>query len=348
LPSTINYSLPDRNSQRGSEYFRDALQNLNDMLDGKTKLDLKKAVFMVENAYYENRMDYKQFDKYIKDAANICRLKMREYGSTDDLVKNLTIFNFISDTTRVKLPGSEKELIHFPMKYDFDDYEGKKRWSNMFVSKLIGTHSGQCHSMPLYFQILSQELCSESYITLSPNHSFIRFKSRKGDWYNGELTSGAIISDAAVMECGYVKSEALKSGIYMDTLSMHETIACSINDLANGYIHKYGYDGFIKKCVKAVRKYYPRQLYAVMLEANLQTVTTKYIANQMGRPGLKTFVRDSLAKESYERMHELYSILDDLGYENMPKEHYDNWLKSLKKAKVKPENQKSFIHQMTR
>jgi len=348
LPSTISYTLPDRSSLKGTEFFREALHMINEMLEGKTKLDLKKAVFIVENAYYGNRMDYKQFNKAIQDAAYICRLKMREYGSEDDLVKNLTIFNYISDTTRVKLPGTEKILTRFPMKYDFNDYQGKEQWSNMFVSKLMGTHSGQCHSMPLYFQILSQELGSESYITHSPNHSFIRFKSKKGNWYNAELTCGAIVSDASIMECGYVKAEALKSGIYMDTLSMHETVACCINDLASGYIRKYGYDSFSKKCVDAVRKYYPNQLHAIMGEANWQTVTTTYIARQKGRPPVEIFKRDTLAKKSLDRMHELYSILNNLGYEDMPKKHYDNWLNGLKKAKTKPENQKSFIHQITK
>jgi len=59
LPRSISYSLPDRNSQKGTEHFREALKKINDMLEGKTKLNLKKAVFIVENAYYGNRMNYK-------------------------------------------------------------------------------------------------------------------------------------------------------------------------------------------------------------------------------------------------------------------------------------------------
>lgn len=346
LPRSISYSLPDRNSQKGTEHFREALKKINDMLEGKTKLNLKKAVFIVENAYYGNRMNYKQFNKAIQEAVNICRLKIKEYGTSNDLIKNLTIFNLITDTTRVKLQGTEKTLTRFPMKYDFNDCDGKLRFDNMFVSKLIATHSGQCHSMPLYFKILSQELGSESHITYSPRHSFIRFKSRNDNWYNAELTSGVMMSDAAVLEGGFIKSESLKSGIYMRALGLHETVACTINDLMNGYIRKYGYDCFIQKAINVVKKYYPNQLHTSMIEANLQTVTMTYIARQKGRPPIEIFKRDSLANESLEKMHELYSKLDNLGYEDMPDKHYQKWLKSLKKAKLDPANQKNFINQM--
>ncbi|MDZ7741020.1 MAG: hypothetical protein U5Q03_04540 [Bacteroidota bacterium] len=77
---------------------------------------------------------------------------------------------------------------------------GNDNWSNMFVSKLMATNSGQCNSMPLFYLILAQELGAKSFLTYSPNHSFIRFKSPKGNWINAELTCGTIITDAAILE----------------------------------------------------------------------------------------------------------------------------------------------------
>ena len=344
----ISYKLPELASFKGTEYYYDALSKLNDMLTGKSPLNLKQAVFTVENAYFESQMDYEQFEKSIKNAVDICNLKMAEYGidNPSDLVKNFTIFNYMSDTLHLNIPGKEQQLTHYPFQYDFKDYMGNKNWSNMFVSKLMATNSGQCHSMPLFYLILAQELNAESYLTYSPNHSFIRFKSQNGGWYNAELTSGSIISDAAILESGFVKAEAIRNGIYMDTLSLHETIAAMINDLASGYIHKYGYDSFVKQCVDVVKKYYPNQLNTVMLEANWQTRTTLYIANQKGNPQPTDLIKDPIAKENYIRMHEIYAKIDSLGYEYMPEEHYDKWLKSLKKEKNKPENQKNFIHQI--
>jgi hypothetical protein len=348
--SQINYSLPDLSSLKGTEYFETALSEVNEMLSGRKSLNLKRAVFVVENAYFENQLDYREFEKSIQNAVDICQMKMTEdnLSEINDFVKNLAIFNYFTDTIDVKFAGQEKTLTHYPIKYDFNDYMGNENWSNMFVSKLMATNSGQCNSMPLFYSILAQELNAKSYLTYSPNHSFIRFKSPKGNWFNAELTCGAIISDAAILESGYVKTEAIKSGIYMDTLSLHETIATTINTLANGYIHKYGYDSFVKKCADSVRKYYPNQLNALVLESNWQTQTTMYIAEQKGNLTAKEFVQDPNAKVEFDKMHQIYSQIDALGYEFMPEEHYLKWLKGLEEAKQKPENQKSLIHQLTK
>ena len=239
--NSISYKLPNLSSLKGTDNFRNALSEINEMLIGKMPLDLKRATFIVENAYFENQLDFAQFEKSIQNAIDICNLKMSEYelNKRTDLAINFTIFDYITDTLSVNLPSQEKELIHYPIKYDFNDYMGAENWSNMFVSKLMATNSGQCHSMPLFYLILAQELGAESYLTFSPNHSFVRFKSENGDWYNAELTCGAIISDAAILESGYVKAEAIKSGIYMDTLSQHETVACLLNTLAKGEINIY-------------------------------------------------------------------------------------------------------------
>lgn len=346
--STISYSLPELASLSGTEFFRSAYSEMKEMLAGRKPIDLKRAVFLVENAYFENQMDYAQFEKSIRNAVDICNLKMAESKTTkpNDLVKNLTIFSYITDTMRVKLRGQEQTLTHYPMKYDFNDYMGAKSWSNMFVTKLLATNAGQCHSLPLFYLILSQELGAESYLTFSPNHSFVRFKSERGGWYNAELTSGSIISDAAILESGYVKSEAIRNGIYMDTISRRETVASLINTLANGYVHKYGYDSFVKQCADEVLKYYPKQLNALMLKANWQTNTTMYIIRQKGNPAPEKLKEDARAKVEFERMHQVYARIDALGYELMPEEHYQEWLKSLEAAKRKPENQKSTLQQI--
>jgi hypothetical protein len=345
---TISYTLPELNALNGTELFRNALAELNKMLSGKKPLDLKRAVFVVENAYFENQLDYGQFESAVQQAVDICNLKLAETNSnaSKDLLKNLTILKYFTDTINVKLPGQEKTLTHYPIKYDFNDYMGQKNWSNMFVSKLMATNSGQCHSMPLFYLILAQELKAEAYLAFSPNHSFIKFKTERGGWYNAELTSGSIISDAAILESGFVKSEAIRSGIYMDTLSRKETVASLINTLANGYVHKYGYDSFVKQCAEIVLQYYPKQLNALMLLANWQTTTTMYIARQKGSPPPEKLKEDERARMELERMHHIYARIDALGFEPMPEEHYLKWLEKLNEAKFKPENQKSIIHQI--
>ncbi|MBN2891426.1 MAG: hypothetical protein JXL97_06145, partial [Bacteroidales bacterium] len=105
--NTINYRLPDLSSLRGTEHFQSALTELRKMLNGEIPLDLKKAVFIVENAYFENKLDYQQFENSIQQAVRICELSMLEnkIDPNDNFAKNLTIFNYMSDTVQVKLTG---------------------------------------------------------------------------------------------------------------------------------------------------------------------------------------------------------------------------------------------------
>ncbi|MDZ7741029.1 MAG: hypothetical protein U5Q03_04585 [Bacteroidota bacterium] len=104
----------------------------------------------------------------------------------------------------------------------------------------------------------------------------------------------------------------------------------------------------LKACSDAVREYYPNQLNALMLESNWQTQTTMYISKQKGNPPAKEFVKDSRAKTEFEKMHEVYSQIDALGYEFMPEEIYLKWLQGLEEAKHKPENQRSLINHITK
>ncbi|MDZ7741017.1 MAG: hypothetical protein U5Q03_04525 [Bacteroidota bacterium] len=103
--NTISYKLHDLSSLSGTEHFKSALNDLKKMLNGETPLDLKKAVFIVENAYFENELDYQQFENSIQQAVKICELSMLEnkIKPNDNFAKNLTIFNYMSDTVHVKL-----------------------------------------------------------------------------------------------------------------------------------------------------------------------------------------------------------------------------------------------------
>lgn len=47
----------------------------------------------------------------------------------------MMIFRILSEVIEVKEPGSEKTIIHHPMKYDFEDYRADVNTSNYMVSK---------------------------------------------------------------------------------------------------------------------------------------------------------------------------------------------------------------------
>lgn len=82
--------------------------------------------------------------------------------------------------------------------------------------------------------ILAEELGAKASLAFAPNHSFIKFKDYKGDWYNAELTSRALMADALMLSSGYIKSETITNGNYMIAQSKRQVMAQLLNDLASG------------------------------------------------------------------------------------------------------------------
>ena len=149
---------------------------------------VKNTNFLIENAFYENSQDKAEFDKIIKNSGEFLIAKMQElgYDLNSNSAKNYMLFQFFSETLQLKSNG----LKHLPFKYDFEDFQGDNDWSKMFVTKLLATQTGQCHSMPLLYLILAEEINAEAYLSYSPNHSYIRFPDDNRKWHNIELTNG--------------------------------------------------------------------------------------------------------------------------------------------------------------
>lgn len=348
--SSISYDLPSAADFPGANCYRDARGVLDNMVKGKSKLNLKKAVFSVENAYFNNHLPYEEFDKQIKQSARLIRLKMQQknMNPNDNFAKNMLIFSFMTDTFTVKDPSIEKTIVHYPLKYDFDDYRGDNDWSKMFVCKLMRDNSGQCHSLPLMYLILAEELGAKAYLSFAPSHSYIKIKNKKGDWANLELTSGAIISDAGYMDCGYIKSEAIKNRIYLDTIGKERTIASMYFDLANGYIKKYGYDEFVIQCVDTSLRYFPNDIFALQLKADWHTANLMYVRKQKGNMPVEEFKKDPKANALLTKASKIYQFIDSIGYEQMPEEKYQRWLQMVEEAKRKAANQTKYLQQYTR
>ncbi|KAA5533664.1 hypothetical protein F0919_14095 [Taibaiella lutea] len=168
----IHYSLPSHLSDTGAGCYQQAYDELNAMLTGQSPLSLKKAVFLVENAYFQNKMNYKIYDRSVQNLVTFCRLKMKEENidPKDDVEVNNLLFRFMSDTLSVTEPATKRKATHYPVHYDFEDFYGKEDWTKMFVTKLMNTNFGQCHSMPLLYAILAEELGTETYLSASPSH----------------------------------------------------------------------------------------------------------------------------------------------------------------------------------
>jgi len=336
-PPIIRYDFPSHSHIETTSHYQAAFKELSEMLVDSNKMSLKRAVYLVENAYYENTMpSYDKFDAAIKNRVDFCQKRLRQDGlQHNDIAKKWVLHKFMNDTLGVRDVALERTAYHHPYKYDFEDYMGKKDWSKMFVIKLLTSHSGQCHSMPLLYLILAEELGVDAHLAFSPNHSYVMVQDEKGDWFNLELTGGQYISDNSIVESGYVSAKAIENGIYMRPLSKKETIAQCMVDLAHGYIYKYGYDNFVKKMLYKVLEHDQTSIAV----ANYYTEQLDYIVAQLNYPSKESLSKDLQASQILRKRNIYYQKVDDLGYVPMPEEKYNVWLQAVMKAKEQQDNQ---------
>jgi hypothetical protein len=326
LTNTIKkqFSFPSNANKKGTKEYYQAYEVLAKMLDQNENLDIKKALFTVENAYFENKYKYEDFDKRIKAFTTFCQYKMKEESTNthDNKALNEILFRLMSDTLSIINPKDKQKLTHYPVQYNFNDFYGMEDWSNMFVMKLVYNNFGQCHSMPLLYKILAKEIGAECYLSTSPNHLYIKYKSGN-QWKNVELTNGHYTSDAYVIGSGYIKSEAIKNKTYLDTLSDLKTISLLMQDLAKGYYIKFGMDEFVLKCTNKGLQYYPNDAYGMAIKSDYYTMLMQYIVQQSGLQSINEILKIPQAKEVFTAMNNMYSQIDNAGITQMPEQPYE-------------------------
>ncbi|MDR0231379.1 MAG: hypothetical protein LBI82_04595 [Dysgonamonadaceae bacterium] len=341
----IRYELPSCVGMPGTEYFYQTAEKLLDMLSGKTPLNLKEAVFSVENAYFEGNIDRTKYEKAISELVTIAQVKAKQDGLNwnNPTTKNIMLFRVMSDTLKLKLPARESSTVSYPMQYDFDDFWAKEDITKLFVTKLLASHSGQCHSLPLLYLILCEATGAEANLTFSPMHSYIKFKDRQGNWNNLELTIGRIVTDAFIIGSGFITTEAIKNGLYMEPQTKKQAIAHCLNDLAMYYERKYGYDKFLIQCADSALKYAPGNFSILAMKSNYHSAHFEYTARQAGWPPQDTLkVHYPRIYELYEERNNFYQKIDNMGYREMPKDIYEVWLRSLDEEKERREHDEKY------
>lgn len=338
---SIQYDLPSWTGTQGTDLYYQTAQKLLNMLQDKTPLNLKDAVFAVENAYFEGLLDKKKYEEIISQMATIAKLKAGQDGLNwnNPITKNIMLYRVMADTLKIKFPMRERTSISFPMQYDFDDFRGEQDFSKLFVTKLLSSHKGQCHSLPLLYLILCEKVGAEASLAFSPQHSYIKFKDRDNNWYNIELTQGIMTTDAFIIGSGFINAAAIKHGVYMQPQTKKQVIAHCLSDLASGYIHKYGYDKFVIQCVDSALSYAPTNTTALAIKSNYHSIHLSYAAHQVGSPPPDTLkVNYPYIYKLFEERNKVYRKLDEIGYVEMPKEVYESWLNSVNEEKERREH----------
>ena len=313
--------------------YTPAFDELKNMLENKVPLNFKRAVYLTENAYYDNEINYELYESYISVLKSFAysiykSRRLLNYKGSDSIncALNGAIFSLMKDTISYETDNGELKK-HIPYDYNFNDIFAKKHWDNMFVTKLITTQKGNCHSLPYLYKILADELHAKCWLSLAPNHMYIRNHSKDIGWYNTELTSKQFPTEGWVMASGYITLPSIQNGIFMDTLGTRECVAMCLIDLANGYNRKSvskTKNEFILKCCELSLKYYPNNVNALLLKA--ETLKDNYVALQETEAGKAAL---------FEEMQSLYINIYKLGYREMPENMYKDWLASLTREKEK-------------
>lgn len=324
-------------AQNGKEFYDSTFTVLQEMLEEKQPANFKKAVFLVENCYFENQYSYQAFCESINFYTSLCKriIETRdlEYTETDksQVAVYASVFTVMKDT--IPIQKSDGSIVNsLPFSYDFDDIFGNEDWTKMFVTKLIATKKGNCHSLPYLYKILVEELGGKAYLAYAPNHTYIKQHCKSFGWYNTELTSGMFPIDSWLMASGFIHLTAIQKGVFMDTLNTKQSIGACMLDLAQGYESKYGIgDGkYILNSCKTVLQYHPNNINALLLQAETKMSLWQNDTSQSKEQ----------KQIDFQEIQELYAKIHNLGYRAMPKEMYLDWLISLKEEKLKYQNRK--------
>ncbi len=314
---------------------------LLNMLNEKSKVDFKKAVFSTENAYKDGQLDTVTINRRIAELTSLTRefqkshVLQYELKDKNEVEKWGAIFKVLTDTVATYSNGIIYR--HLPFTYDFEDFFGEKDWSKMFVSKLLLSATGNCHSLPYLYKIIAEQLGTTAYLALAPNHIYIKHRSQKTGMYNTELTSATFPIDAWIMASGYIHLTAIQNGVFMKALNDKESIALCLIDLAEGYKRKTNNSDpdFIIKCSDKALEYFPNYVNALILKA--ETIKSQHDKLVVDNPNPTNEIKLT-TQGLFSQMQDLYVKVHKLGYRQMPKDMYMKWLIELKTEKEKYQN----------
>jgi hypothetical protein len=280
-----------------ADYYKQAVDEICDMLNEKKPLSFKRAVFLTENAYYNGQLNYTDFCNEIENIKIIVTKMIEAKGLQKyRTAGNWAVFSFMTE----KIP----ENNYSPFQYDFENFMGDKDYESFMVSSLLKNKKGNCHSLPYLYKILAEEVNVEAFIALAPMHVFIKHKDEKGQWWNLELTSGTFSRTSFIIESFNVTDAGMESGLYMKPLTLKESIALCLSDLLDYYDKQTGifYGEVVRKAYSTGLSVYPNSL--------LQLAKRDEIKYRLDKAMEVKGLNDYSKIEPYPELIELYEEMD--------------------------------------
>lgn len=316
--SSFSQSLLDT---KKTELYQSAYTEICEMLSGKKTLNLKRAIFITENAYVGGTMNYMNYDKQIKKIAFALKQMIKDkHLEGYKTAGNWAAFVYMTDSITYN--------NNHPYSYDFVDFFGDSSWTSQFVTKLLNTHVGNCHSLPLLYKVLCDEIGAKSYIAFAPSHLYIKHQDENGKWVNLEMTNGSFSRDEWIMEQSAITIEQIKSGIYMNATTEKELIAFMLFDLQSCYQRSFSCDSFQLKMIETGLAYFPNCI-------NLQLAKAFHYQQVMLKEKKQAYPNTQVIKDCIAKLKQQDKIFEELGYNDESPEHYEAWIKSVEEEKLK-------------
>jgi hypothetical protein len=315
-------------------HYQTARQEIVSMLEQKQPLNYEKAIFLIENAWWDNQMLYASFQEIIsRDTALIRSIAsqtgikpegatspdfqqaLRQYNNADQRLEenalmNAAIFSYLTDTLYFVDSGSIYR--HLPFIYPKHDPMGSDNWSNTQVMHLLGRGTGNCFALTSLFKIFSERFSSKAIICTAPGHVYITHKDNKGVQYNVEVATRAFPGVGTLSVLTHSTQEAIENDISLRELDLKQSIALCLVYLAKGYEHKFKLavdDGFMMDCAGLALKYDSLNLNAWLLKAEI--LEQQLIAS--GKP-----LQQLQSDRTFKAYEQLITHLFLLGYREMP------------------------------
>jgi hypothetical protein len=313
--------------------YRQAFAHIAQM--DPSHFSLSTAIYEVENAYLDNRLNKERFEQALQLRVDQIRqfLKAHNLSSKNSLSINYAIQQLFEHPNPYFDKKSSRNFTLPPFKYDFEDYMGEKDYTKLFASKLLATGSGQCHSLPLAYLMIAEQLGAKAWLSLAPEHSFVQFMDSHGRLMDYETTNGNIVSGSWMAASGYINAKALRNRTYLDTLSRRQLYARCLADLLLGYLQKFEFDDFAQEIRNSIILIDPSNITALIVDANLKKSIAWRAIKAAGMPKPADLSKYPQAFQYYQEMKDAVGRVDDLGYQDMPSEVYQAWLKSIEVEK---------------
>ncbi|MFT4155703.1 hypothetical protein [Parafilimonas sp.] len=243
---------------------------------------ITKAVYLSEAPFYDNPPPFEVFENSIKQKATIVKQMLAREGLSikNNAALNYGIQKLFSQNNVYHDAKTNKDCTVEKISYDFNDFYGERDWTKMFVTKLLHTNSGQCHSLPLLYLCIAEQLHAKVYLSLAPNHSFIQYFDSKGIRRNFETTNGNLVSISWMMQSDAISAMALKNRTYLDTLSQRQLFAQCLADFQNSYIAKNWFDNFTNQLTQRILSIDSTNINALMTNANAALYQYRRLSDQ--------------------------------------------------------------------